>query len=56
MYILSGAPDSEPSHCSEYIHIRDCFYEVTVSRNSLVTVEPNLIIAFLKEAGLYFLI
>ena len=43
-------------HCSEYIHIRNRFYEVDSVQELMDTVEPSLIIAFLKEAGLYFLI
>ena len=41
-------------HCSEYIHIRNRFYEVDSVQELLDTVEPNLIIFFKRTWSLLF--
>ena len=43
-------------HCAEYTHVRQLYFEVQSLQELLDEIEPMLIINFLREAGLLFLI
>ena len=43
-------------HCAEYTHIRDRYFDVQTLQELLDNIDPNIIMNFVREAGLFFLL